>query len=114
MFQINELINADGFSYLEDQAINRCNELVDEISHGSKIKKRKMVEIFDELSDTLCKVADMAEFIRIAHPDKDYAQYAENACISISGIVEKYVLYFLNKYNNKSNFKLFNLLLSLD
>jgi intermediate peptidase len=48
-----------------------------------------MVEIFDELSDTLCRVADMAEFIRVAHPDIQFAQAAENACITISGLVEK-------------------------
>lgn len=48
-----------------------------------------MVEIFDELSDTLCKVADMAEFVRVAHPDKNVAHAAENACIAVSGIVEK-------------------------
>lgn len=48
-----------------------------------------MVEIFDELSNTLCKVADMAEFIRIAHPDEQYVRAAEDACITISGVVEK-------------------------
>ncbi|XP_067632833.1 mitochondrial intermediate peptidase isoform X2 [Eurosta solidaginis] len=47
-----------------------------------------MVEIFDELSDSLCKVADLAEFIRIAHPKNKYTQAAEDACITISGIVE--------------------------
>ena len=48
-----------------------------------------MVEIFDDLSDTLCKVADMAEFVRVAHPDTKFQQAAENACIAISGMVEK-------------------------
>ncbi|XP_020290240.1 mitochondrial intermediate peptidase isoform X2 [Pseudomyrmex gracilis] len=48
-----------------------------------------MVEIFDELSNTLCKVADMAEFIRIAHPDQEYVRAAEDACITVSGVVEK-------------------------
>ncbi|XP_067215907.1 mitochondrial intermediate peptidase isoform X2 [Linepithema humile] len=48
-----------------------------------------MVEIFDELSNTLCKVADMAEFIRVAHPDPRYVRAAEDACITVSGIVER-------------------------
>lgn len=52
-----------------------------------------MVEVFDELSDSLCRVADLAEFIRIAHPQGSFSQAAENACVSISGIVEKYVFH---------------------
>lgn len=48
-----------------------------------------MVDIFDELSDTLCKVADLAEFIRIAHPTAAYSKAAEIACVTVSSIVEK-------------------------
>lgn len=47
--------------------------------------------MFDELSDSLCKVADLSEFIRLGHPNGIYSQSAEDACISISGIVEKLV-----------------------
>lgn len=48
-----------------------------------------MVSIFDELSDSLCRVADLAEFIRIAHPRAAFSFAAEDACITISGVVEK-------------------------
>lgn len=50
-----------------------------------------MVEIFDELSDSLCKVADLAEFIRLAHPESKFSYAGRDACISISGVVEKLV-----------------------
>lgn len=48
-----------------------------------------MVEIFDELSDSLCQVADLAEFIRFAHPSSDYSAAAEHTSVSISKLVEK-------------------------
>lgn len=48
-----------------------------------------MVVVFDELSDSLCKVADLAEFIRLAHPKQAFSQAAEDACISINSIVEQ-------------------------
>lgn len=48
-----------------------------------------MVVVFDELSDSLCKVADLAEFIRLAHPKQAYSEAAEDACITINSVVEK-------------------------
>ncbi|MCL4132360.1 UNVERIFIED_CONTAM: hypothetical protein GTU68_064770 [Idotea baltica] len=52
-------------------------------------RKEKLWEVFDHLSNSLCKVADLAEFIRMAHPSTHYSSAAENACISIGGLVEK-------------------------
>lgn len=64
-------------------------KLIDEAT--GKDRSRKMVEVFDELSDTLCRVADLAEFVRIAHPQEDFGQAAEDACLAVSGIVETLV-----------------------
>lgn len=71
---------------LRDNVESRTQELIEEAI--SQERNRKMVDIFDELSDSLCKVADLAEFVRIAHPNRKYAQCAEEACISICGVVE--------------------------
>lgn len=72
---------------LKENVINKTDCLIEEAINPAR--KRKMVEIFDELSDSLCKVADMAEFIRLAHPQSAFSQAAEDACISVSGVVEK-------------------------
>lgn len=87
LFGIPELQNAEGFSILKKHAMAQCDILIAEAT--SCERKRKIVEIFDELSDTLCKVADLAEFVRIAHPEEEMASAAEDACITISGVVEK-------------------------
>lgn len=87
LFGIPELKTAQGFSILKHRAMSETDMLIEEAT--SPNRKRKMVEIFDDMSDTLCKVADLAEFIRIAHPEEQYVKAAEDACIFISGIVEK-------------------------
>ncbi|XP_062710456.1 mitochondrial intermediate peptidase [Aedes albopictus] len=87
LFSIPELTSYEGFYVLKEKAIFKTEDLIAEAT--SENRTRKMVTIFDELSDTLCKVADLSEFIRLAHPQSHYSHAAENACITISGIVEK-------------------------
>lgn len=82
---------------LQENVTQRCQELMDEII--STKRQRKIVEIFDELSDTLCKVADMTEFVRLTHPSSLYSNAAEEACFNICKIVEKFV-HFNVYYNN--------------
>lgn len=87
MFGISELKTPEGFHILKDNAISQTNMLITESINPNRT--RKMVEVFDDMSDTLCKVADLAEFIRIAHPDKQYVEAAESSCLSVSDMVEK-------------------------
>ncbi|XP_058832666.1 mitochondrial intermediate peptidase [Topomyia yanbarensis] len=87
LFNIPELTSFEGFYALKEKAIFKTDDLIKEAT--SSERTRKMVTIFDELSDTLCKVADLSEFIRLAHPQVKYSHAAEDACITISGIVEK-------------------------
>ncbi|XP_050743531.1 mitochondrial intermediate peptidase isoform X2 [Drosophila biarmipes] len=87
LFRMPELRSFEGFYLLRENAETRTQELVSEAI--SSQRRRKMVDIFDDLSDSLCKVADLAEFVRIAHPQSKYTQAAEQACISICGVVER-------------------------
>jgi len=47
------------------------------------------VQIIDDISNELCKVADMAEFIRTTHPQATYRHSAEQAHAAISCLVEQ-------------------------
>lgn len=87
LFGIPELRGHEGFFVLQDRAINKTDDLIAEAI--SPDRNRKIVQVFDELSDTLCKVADLSEFIRLGHPNGVYSHSAEDACVSISGVVEK-------------------------
>lgn len=48
-----------------------------------------MVEIFDDLSNSLCLVADLAEFVRVGHPELRFQQAAEQTSVFISAEVER-------------------------
>lgn len=87
LFGIPELKSHEGFYLLKENVIEKSDRLIEEAI--SPDRQRKMVEVFDELSDSLCKVADMAEFVRLAHPVGTYCFAAEDACITVSGVVEK-------------------------
>ncbi|XP_050316415.1 mitochondrial intermediate peptidase [Anthonomus grandis grandis] len=87
LFGVPELTTHHGFYDIKDKCVQKTNNLIDEALNGSRT--RKMVEIFDEISDSLCQVADLAEFIRLAHPNSQYSYAAQVACGTVSGIVEK-------------------------
>ena len=74
---------------MKEHVLDEVSNLVNECC--SRTRKRKIVEVFDELSNSLCKIADLAEFIRIAHPDQHFGHSAEDACIAVSTLVEQYL-----------------------
>lgn len=81
------MTNPHGFVILKERVKNEANELLGEATDPTR--KRKMVQVFDELSDVLCRVADMADFVRVAHPKVKYREAAEDACITVSTIVQQ-------------------------
>ena len=66
LFGIPELKSSEGWSELRDRCFDNCDDLVEEVT--SDTRRRNVAVIFDDLSDELCRVADMAEFVRLAHP----------------------------------------------
>ncbi|KAK7090831.1 mitochondrial intermediate peptidase-like [Littorina saxatilis] len=87
LFLIPELQDYAGFYLLQHQVSAQVELLVQEAT--SRYRTRKMVTIFDELSDCLCRVADMADFVRVAHPDRKFAEAAEDTCVKLSSLVER-------------------------
>ena len=86
LFNIPQLTDDTGFYLLKENVINETDDLLKEIS--SSERKRPLVRIFDNLSDSLCRVADMADFVRVAHVDPRFRAGAEDACMAVSSLVE--------------------------
>ena len=87
LFQVPELVTSVGFAQIKDACLHTSESLVAEACNPER--KRNVAVIFDDLSDELCRVADLAEFIRIAHPDEDFSLAAQDACIEVSALVEQ-------------------------
>jgi len=87
LFGITELQTDGGFQDLRKNVLKKADELVSEAISLSP--SPNVVSVFDSLSNELCKVADLAEFIRLAHPVKSFAKAAEETSFEIGGYVEK-------------------------
>lgn len=74
LFNIKDLSTLSGFYVVRQRAESRDNLLVDEALNKTNdfTRRRKTVEIFDDISNELCRVADAAEFVRTTHPDLAY------------------------------------------
>lgn len=87
LFGVPELKTTSGFKDITQNVVVKTESLIAEALSPSR--SRKMTQIFDEMSDELCKVADLAEFVRLAHPREDFRQAAEESCQTASTLVEQ-------------------------
>ncbi|XP_008579886.1 PREDICTED: mitochondrial intermediate peptidase isoform X2 [Galeopterus variegatus] len=87
LFGVPELSAPEGFYVAKEKALRKAELLVERAC--STPPGPQTVLIFDELSDSLCRVADLADFVKIAHPEPAFREAAEEACRSIGTMVEK-------------------------
>uniref|UniRef100_A0A8C9UAF9 Mitochondrial intermediate peptidase n=1 Tax=Serinus canaria TaxID=9135 RepID=A0A8C9UAF9_SERCA len=88
LFGVPELSCPEGFQEAQDKALQESEQLVQKAC--STPPGPETVMIFDQLSDSLCRVADLADFVKVAHPDFAFREAAEEACRNIGTVVEKY------------------------
>lgn len=82
LFNNSDLGATRGFQRAADKALRRARLIVERICRAPQngdAEMRKVVKNLDRLSDTLCSVIDMAEFIRNAHPDQDVMEESNRA-----------------------------------
>ena len=87
LFGNESLKDPSGFYVLRENVKVEAERLMAEAL--SSQRNRKMVQVFDNLSNSLCLVADLAEFVRMGHPQQRFALAAEEASIAVSLQVEQ-------------------------
>ncbi|XP_064158560.1 mitochondrial intermediate peptidase-like [Anguilla rostrata] len=87
LFGVPELTSPAGFEVAQEHALRETERLVERAC--SSAPGPLTVQTFDQLSDNLCKVADLADFVKAAHPDPAYRDAAEKTCVKIGTVVEK-------------------------
>uniref|UniRef100_A0A8C5LXL9 mitochondrial intermediate peptidase n=1 Tax=Leptobrachium leishanense TaxID=445787 RepID=A0A8C5LXL9_9ANUR len=87
LFGVPELRTPEGFQTVQQVALRNSESLVEKVC--SSPPSAETVRLFDQLSDELCRVADLADFVKFAHPDSSFREAAEDACRTIGTMVEK-------------------------
>ncbi|XP_034023957.1 mitochondrial intermediate peptidase-like [Thalassophryne amazonica] len=87
LFGVPELSCPTGFQVATNAALKSTELLVEKVC--SCPPGVQTVDTFDQLSNGLCKVADLADFIKVAHPDPAFREAAEKSCIDIGTVVER-------------------------
>ncbi|KAJ1971587.1 Mitochondrial intermediate peptidase, partial [Dimargaris xerosporica] len=74
------LTQRNGFLVAAERTLVRAKQLVDRIVLAEDATaRRQVVKMMDQLSDELCSIMDIAEFVRMAHPDESYRSTAHQA-----------------------------------
>ncbi|KAL8799756.1 MAG: hypothetical protein Q9182_005662 [Xanthomendoza sp. 2 TL-2023] len=75
MFCNRYLTRPEGFLDLSQATVEKCHRLVATVKEASTREERCLIpQILDRLSDSLCRVLDMADFVRSTHPDHKWRQ----------------------------------------
>lgn len=78
LFQNSYLKSANGLVEFTQHSFEKAKELVQKIhSIETQDEMKYYIKDLDQLSDVLCRVIDLCEFIRATHPDKKFVQTAQ-------------------------------------
>ncbi|KAF1352068.1 hypothetical protein BDV97DRAFT_397119 [Delphinella strobiligena] len=80
LFQNAYLTKPAGFEQFASVTLAKCKRIVRNVlGYNSPEEYKKITKDLDRLSDLLCRVIDLSDFIRSVHPDRRIQQAATNA-----------------------------------
>lgn len=80
LFQNRFLTTPKGFIVFANTCLKKAKRVVDRISRATSQEDHiRIIKDLDRLSDLLCRVLDLSDFIRNTHPDPDFVAAANKA-----------------------------------
>ncbi|KAI0600819.1 peptidase family M3 [Biscogniauxia sp. FL1348] len=80
LFRNKYLTSPQGFLVFAETTITRAQRIVDKVLAASTLQDYKvLVRDLDRLSDILCRVLDVSDFVRVTHPDESIQNAASEA-----------------------------------
>ncbi|KAI9710479.1 MAG: Mitochondrial intermediate peptidase [Bogoriella megaspora] len=80
LFQNKYLTRPEGFQEFATNTVQKCKKIVAKVLGASTVEDFKdMARDLDRLSDLLCRVIDLSDFVRSTHPDRRAQAAASNA-----------------------------------
>ena len=74
------LTTSEGFEAFAQSTLERCRKIVNKVLDASAVEEyRSIARDLDRLSDLLCRVIDLTDFVRSTHPDPKFQTAATNA-----------------------------------
>ena len=84
LFQNRYLTEPAGFVQFAQDIGGRCRKLVEDVLQASSAEQYKSIpRQLDLLSDYLCRVLDVADFVRATHPDVQYQEIADQVYVHL-------------------------------
>lgn len=80
LFENRYLTKPEGFITFAKETRDKCHRLVASVVEASSADDRRRIPIvLDRLSDSLCRVLDLADFVRTTHPDSGFQHASTQA-----------------------------------
>ncbi|KAF3917891.1 Saccharolysin [Dactylellina cionopaga] len=84
LFQNRYLTSPNGFIIFANSSLKKAKKVAERVTAASsKDDLVRVVKDLDRLSDLLCRVLDLADFVRSTHPNGDFVEAADRAYINV-------------------------------
>lgn len=87
-FGLKGLHQPSDWDNIARSCITDCLQFADQIRSLKSGKPHAVLQTFDDLSDRLCSVLDVAELCRNVHPNPEFVQAADEAFLRVSNMVQ--------------------------